>query len=108
MSESNLDLKANPTLPDYQEYVAELVRERGFNDDVLPLFLHLFEECGEFAKAAREVTGGKFAEDTSKANLQDEAADVFIVMLGLCNVLNIDLEQAFRDKEAKNKLRVWQ
>ncbi len=104
---SKLALKPNPTLADYQAYVAQLVEERGFKDETLQLFLRLFEECGEFAKAARKVTGGKFADDTTTANLREEAADVLIVVLGLCNVLNIDLEQAFRDKEEKNKKRTW-
>ena len=68
----------------------------------------LLEECGEFARAARASVGLKFADDTQRADLQEEAADVFVVLLGLCNLLEIDLEQAVRAKEEKNKKRTWQ
>ncbi len=67
----------------------------------------LLEEAGEFAKAARKAAGLGFAEDTKRKELKEEAADVFIILLGLCNMLDIDLEQAFRDKEEKNKQRTW-
>lgn len=105
---SKLSLKPNPTLADLQAYVAEMVRERGFDADNVPYrFMLLLEECGEFARAARKRAGGKFAADTHTAELSDEAADVLIILLGLCNMLGIDLEQAVRDKEEKNKQRVW-
>jgi NTP pyrophosphatase (non-canonical NTP hydrolase) len=104
---SELHLKDNPTLKDLQEYVAAMVKERGFTDDVPKRFMLLLEESGEFAKAARKHVGMGFADDTQRKDLQSEAADVFIVLLGICNLLDIDLEQAFRDKEEKNKHRVW-
>lgn len=102
-----LILPEQPTLADLQQYVADMIKQRGFKDDVPQRFMMLFEECGEFAKAARKQAGLKFADDSVQADLRDEAADVFIVFLGLCNQLGIDLEQAFRDKEARNKQRTW-
>ncbi len=105
---SKLHLKKGPTLQDYQKYVAESVRERGFKDDTIQQrFMLLIEECGEFARAARKHAGLGFAADTHTAELDQEAADVFIILLGMCNMMGIDLEQAFRDKEEKNKQRVW-
>lgn len=106
---SDLSLKQQPTLQDLQTYVDAAVRERGFDkDDVAKRFMLLAEEVGEFAKAARKTAGMKFAEDTStRDSVDEEAADVLIVLLGLCNMLGIDLEQAFRDKEEKNKKRTW-
>ena len=104
---SNLTLKENPTLADLQAYVAEMVRSRGFNDDIPHRFMLLFEECGEFARAARKHVGGKFASDTQTAELDEEAADVLIILLGLCNMLDVDLEKAFRTKEEKNNSRSW-
>lgn len=102
-------LPNNPTLTDLQQYIAEMVRERGFtDDDIAQRFMLLMEESGEFAKAARKAAGIKFAPDTSiKDSVAHEAADVFIILLGLCNMLGIDLEQAFRDKEEINKQRTW-
>lgn len=104
---SNLSLKSSPTLKDLQEYVAAAVRERGFKDDVAQRFMLLLEECGEFARSARKHAGLGFAADTHTAEMGDEAADVFIILLGLCNMLGIDLEQAVRAKEEKNKQREW-
>lgn len=108
---SNLKLRDNPTLADLQAYVAAAVKERGFSDkpaDAPKRFMLLLEECGEFARAARKHAGMKFAADTHTAELDDEAADVLIVLLGLCNMLGIDLEHAVRTKEEKNKQRTWQ
>lgn len=104
---SNLHLKDNPTLADLQAYVQEMVVERGFNDDVRNKFMMLIEEVGEFAKASRKHAGMRYATDAQEQNVAGEAADVLIVLLGLCNLLGIDLEQAFRDKEERNKQRVW-
>lgn len=101
-------LKSNPTLEDLQVYVAEVVRERGFqNDSIEQRFMLLLEEAGEFAKAARSQAGMKFADDTKRKELAHEAGDILIVLLGLCNLLDIDLEQAFRQKEEINKQRTW-
>lgn len=104
---SNLHLKDAPTLADYQQYVREMVVERDFKDDVRNKFMMLIEEVGEFAKASRKSAGMKLASDVSKQDAAAEAADVFIVLLGLCNLLDIDLEQAFREKEEHNKTRTW-
>lgn len=105
---SNLSIKPNPTLKDLQEYVAKAVKERGFDkDSVEQRFMLLLEETGEFAKAARRHAGLPFAEDTKTKELAHEAGDVLNILLGLCNLLGIDLEQAYREKEEINKKRTW-
>jgi len=106
--QGKLSLKANPTLKDLQDYVALAVKQRGFErDSVEQRFMLLLEEVGEFAKAARGHAGMKFAEDTKTKELEHEAGDVLNVLLGICNLLDIDLEQAYRDKEELNKQRTW-
>ena len=108
MSSDKIELPANPTLSDLQEYIRQVVKARGFHEETIAQrFMLLMEECGEFARAARKHAGIKFADDTKRTELEHEAADVFIILLGMCNMLDIDLEQAFRDKEEKNKQRVW-
>jgi NTP pyrophosphatase (non-canonical NTP hydrolase) len=105
---TKLQLRDNPTLQDLQEYVAAAMKVRGFDTEDIPRrFMMLLEEAGEFAKAARTTVGLKFASDTQTKELEEEAADVLIILLGLCNMLDIDLEQAFRQKEARNKKRTW-
>ncbi len=106
---SKLHLKENPTLADLQQYVRELVTERGFDKDkdIAKKFMMLTEEVGEFAKASRKAAGLHFADDSLQSDAALEAADVLIVLLGICNLMGIDLEQAFRDKEEINKQRTW-
>jgi NTP pyrophosphatase (non-canonical NTP hydrolase) len=107
---SKLSLKADPTLADLQQYVRDMVAERGFHDtpEKIPhRFMLLIEEIGEFAKASRKSAGMRLADDADKQHVEHEAADILIIFLGLCNMMNIDLEQAFRDKEEINKTRTW-
>ncbi len=65
------------------------------------------EEAGEFAKATRRATGVKTNVLSKKHDVEEEAADVLWMLLDLCNRLDIDLEKAFRAKEAKNQQRTW-
>lgn len=105
---SKLNLKQSPTLQDFQRYIEDMVVERGFEDETIEqLFMLLMEEVGEMARAARKLSGVKMADDTKRANLEEEVADVFIYLLDICNKFDIDLEHAFRIKEEKNKKRGW-
>jgi len=104
----DLILKENPTLKDYQDYVAVMVQIRGFGKETInEIFLMFMEECGEFAKAVRKRQGIHMDNQSEHFELAYEAADIFVCLLDLCNKLGIDLEQAFRDKEGKNKKRTW-
>ncbi|MEN9604555.1 MAG: hypothetical protein RJB39_240 [Candidatus Parcubacteria bacterium] len=96
-------------MQDYQQYIREMVVERGFDKESLPEIFMLFtEECGELAKAIRKSASGLKTDNNSEIfKLEQEAADVFIYLLDICNHLNIDLEKAFRDKEEINKQRTW-
>jgi len=106
---SDLHLKINPIIKDYQEYVAKMIIERGFDKETVPeLFMLFLEECGEFAKAARKSQNIKTDKNSEHYKVEQEAADVFIYLLDICNYLNIDLEKAFRDKEAINNTRKWE
>ncbi|MCU0448403.1 MAG: RS21-C6 protein [Bernardetiaceae bacterium] len=103
-------LQINATLPDYQAYLKALCEERGWTGNTdLELYLLFAEEVGELAKAIRRRR--KLYIEPSKAhkpdNLEEEFADVFGYLLDLANHFNIDLEQAFRNKEAINAQRVW-
>jgi len=109
MDRSKLHLKENPILRDFQNYVAELVKERGFDKETLPqIFMLFLEECGEMAKAARKTQNIKSDKNSEDYHLNHEIADVFIYLLDICNHYGIDLEQAFREKEEINKKRFWE
>ena len=72
--------------------------------------LLLTEEIGELAKAIRKAET-RISIDYDKienySSIESEVADVFIVLMSLCNVLNINLYNSFIDKEKENIERVW-
>lgn len=107
---SKLTLKQNPTLKDLQDYVTALEQERGFTgSSILEQYLLFTEEVGELAKCIRK-TGTSMRTDAAKQydfDTAGELGDVLILLLSLANRLNVDLEQAFRDKEEVNKRRTW-
>jgi len=50
-------IKEKAPLSDYQQYIREMIVERGFTDETVPeLFMYLTEEMGEMSKAARQLT----------------------------------------------------
>src|SRR5512133_2449178 len=103
-------LKADPTLKDLQQYIAEVCQERGWTkDSPTEKFMLFVEEVGELAKAMRKSAG--LYEEQAKArdmSLEEEFSDVLSYLLDLANVYQIDLEQAFRAKEAINQTRKWE
>lgn len=104
-----IKLKENPTLFDFQEYIKKIAEERGWDkNNYLEIFLLFSEEVGELAKAMRNKAG-LYAEDLKqkKYELEDEFADVFSYLLDLANYFDIDLEKAFRTKDAANSKRIW-
>jgi len=99
----------NATIAAFQRYVRAVMEERGFNDEtVSQKFMLLLEEAGEFAQAARDKANLAQATDTSTESLGDAAADVFAILLDICNRLDLDLEQAFIKREHTNQGRSWE
>jgi len=77
-------LRQGATLQQIQDYVAEMEAERHLDRQDLPSqCLKLGEEVG------------------------DEAVDTLILLTSIVNRCGIDLEDAFRTKEARNETRVW-
>ena len=101
-------LKNKPSLPDFQQYVKELEHERGFiNQSTIDKCLLLGEEVGELFKAIRKAEGLLVDANSTFTEIGDELADIFIYLCAIANRKGIDLEDAFRTKEEKNKKRVW-
>ncbi|MEM7016639.1 MAG: MazG nucleotide pyrophosphohydrolase domain-containing protein [Pseudomonadota bacterium] len=100
-------LPEQPVLSDFQQYVTELEAERGFSDQtVIDKCLLLGEEVGELFKAIRTREGLKV--DVPGSDVAGELADVMIFLCSIANRCDIDLEKAFREKEAINETRTWQ
>lgn len=102
------ELKNSPTLSDFQEYVSELEIERGFaSQTTIDKCLLLGEEVGELFKEVRKSEGLLIDSNSRFTGIGDELTDVFIYLCAIANRNGIDLEKAFREKEEKNKKRVW-
>jgi len=102
-------LPSSPNLSDYQQLIRDLVVERGFDTETVPeVMLLLIEEVGELAKAIRKSHGMKTDDNSQKHTIEEELADVFWLLIDVCNRLDVDLEQAFRAKERVNQSRTWQ
>ncbi|PHI13029.1 MazG nucleotide pyrophosphohydrolase domain-containing protein [Fusobacterium polymorphum] len=94
-----------------QSYIKEVMEVRGFNKEKpSDKILLLVEEVGELAKAIRKNESKLGIDKTKEYNyssVESEIADVFIVLLSICDILNIDLLKAFLNKEEENIKRIW-
>lgn len=103
-----MDLPKNDSLKELQKYIWQMNIDRGFNiEDPSKKLVMLIEEVGELAKAVRQVAGMKFTDSTKRADLEEELADVQIVLLGLAGLLKIEIFDAVVAKEKKNRERTW-
>lgn len=95
-------------LTEYQTLIKQLIIERGFDKETVPeVFMLLVEEVGELGKAIRKLSGVTTDKNSKVHNVQEEAADVFWLLIDICNRLDIDLAKAFAAKEKKNQKRMW-
>ena len=102
------ELTQNPTLKNLQDYVSELENERGFaHQNIIDKCLLLGEEVGELFKAVRKSEGIAVDSNSNFTEIGDELTDILIYLCAIANRKTIDLEKAFREKEEKNKKRVW-
>ncbi len=94
------------TVKEYQDQVSQVVKDKGFDNETPHQVLGLLvEEVGELAKSLRKATGIKTGEHSKAHDAQEEAADVFFMLLDFCGRLGIDLGQAFEAKIKKIKKR---
>ena len=104
-------LSKESSINEIQNYIKKIMEIRGFNKEKSSdKILLLVEEVGELAKAIRK-NAKKLGLDKTKeynySSIESEIADVFIVLLSICDILNIDLFKAFLDKEEENIKRIW-
>lgn len=107
---SDLHLPKDPTLNDIQNYVKQMEQERGFtHNGVESQCLLLAEEVGELFKCVRKSHSALGIDNNKKYDFDPagEVTDVLIMLVAVANRLNINIEQAFRNKEEVNKMRTW-
>lgn len=101
-------LPLSPSVQDMQKYVAEVERERGFAEQTpLQKCLLLGEEVGELFKAVRKFSDIRVDPNSSCHDVAEELADVLIFLIAIANRFEVDLTEAFLEKEAKNEIRTW-
>ena len=104
-------LNEKNTLNEIQNYIKEVIKIRGFSEQkVQDIMLLLLEETGELAKAIRKTipeASVDYERIENYTDIEEEVADVFIVLVSICNRLNINLYDAIIKKEEKNIKRQW-
>lgn len=104
-------LNEKNTLNEIQNYIKEVIKIRGFSEQkVQDKMLLLLEETGELAKAIRKTipeASVDYERIENYTDIEKEVADVFIVLVSICNRLNINLYDAIIKKEEKNVKRQW-
>ncbi len=100
----------NTTVAFLQKYIDEMVHVRGWQYETpRDTMLLLTEELGELAKEVRKSCTN-IQNDTAKdntPNLAGEIGDVFLMLMALCRTLDVDLLEAFKQKELINCGRNW-
>ena len=104
-------LSDKSSINEIQSYIKKVMEVRGFNKEKSSdKILLLVEEVGELAKAIRKNERKLGIDKTKEYNyssIESEIADIFIVLLSICDILNIDLLKVFLEKEEENIKRTW-
>lgn len=107
---TKLDKLSNKSsVEDVQNYIKDMIETRGFRNSLLERMCLLTEEVGELAKEVRK-TDNNLAIDVNKeysSSLQNEITDVFICLMGMCELIDMDIVEGLKNKEEINFKRNW-
>ena len=84
-------------LSEIQKNVHQVRADRGFTMEPLRIFTLLTEEIGEIAHLLKRTWSPNY-EAFNKEEMQDELADVLVMVIALANHYEIDLETAIQEK----------
>ena len=102
-------LSKKSSVEELQKYIKDMIETRGFKNSLLERMVILTEEIGELAKEVRK-TDNNLAIDINKeynSNLENEITDVFICLMSMCELLDMDIVEGLKNKEKINFERVW-
>lgn len=110
-----IELEDSAPMPAYQRYIHQLEKMHGWlSVDLVHNCFLMGEEVGELFKAVRkynryydQADAAPADMETRRAEVAEELVDVFNYLCAIANRLDIDLEAAFRDKNARNQQRRW-
>ena len=91
------------TIKYLQNYIAQKIKERGFEDETLhERLLLLAEEVGELINACRKISGMNIDQMREITNeVGEEIGDVMNMAFAVGIKLGIDIEKEFLAKEAR-------
>ncbi|GIG69945.1 MazG nucleotide pyrophosphohydrolase domain-containing protein [Phytomonospora endophytica] len=96
------------TLAELQRHVETFEAERGFDrKGVIEQCLLLAEEVGELFKAVRRRERLAVDPESAIGGVDEELADVLLMLAAVANRLDVDLSTALRAKAAVNSGRTW-
>ncbi len=102
-------LTKKSSVEEVQKYIKDMIKVRGFKNSLLERMCLLTEEIGELAKEIRK-SNNNLRVDVNKdynSNLENEITDVFICLMGMCELLDMDIVQGLKNKEEINFNREW-
>ena len=102
-------LSKKSSVEDLQKYIKDMYEVRNFKTNLLERMCLLTEEMGELAKEVRK-TDNNLSIDVNKkynSNLENEITDVFICLMGFCELLDMDIVEGLKNKEEINLKRKW-
>lgn len=110
-----IELEEGAPLAAYQRYIHDLEALHGWLDvDLVHNCFLLGEEVGELFKAVRkhnklfdQAEAPPVEQEAAREHVGEEIVDVLNYLLAIANRLDLDLEDAFRKKNAHNQTRRW-
>ena len=102
-------LSKESSVKDLQKYIKDMIETRGFKNSLLERMVLLTEEIGELAKEVRK-TDNNLSIDINKeynSSLENEITDVFICLMGMWELIDMDIVEGLKNKEKINFERVW-
>jgi NTP pyrophosphatase (non-canonical NTP hydrolase) len=102
-------LNEKSSVEDIQNYIRDMKIDRKFNGvSIEREMMLMLEEFGELARAIRKETKGRLdPTKTYDTSVEEELADVFIYLLNIANMCDVDMFKSFKNKERKNCSREW-
>lgn len=96
-------METNKLQKEADNIISLIDKKLNANHDIETTFIHLMEEFGELARQHNDKNVRKIEQD--KSNIEEEIADVTMMIMKLATLYNIDIEKAIIDKIQKLKER---
>lgn len=103
-------LSCKSSVEDVQKYIKDMIEVRKFRTGLMERMCLLTEEIGELAKEVRKTDKNLWIDPDKNynSNLEHEITDVFICLMGMCGLLDMDIVQGLKNKEEINFKRKWE